>query len=53
MQARVEFLEQIGFGYDKVEENKVNVRIRGVQEQESMDVEAFINKIADEAKAPC
>ena len=40
-------------GDKEVEENKVNVRIRGVQEQESMDVEAFINKIADEAKAPC
>ena len=40
-------------GDKDVEENKVNVRIRGVQEQESMDVEAFINKIADEAKAPC
>ena len=40
-------------GDKEVEENKVNVRIRGVQEQESMDVEAFINKIAGEAKAPC
>ena len=40
-------------GDKEVEENKVNVRTRGVQEQESMDVEAFINKIANEAKAPC
>ncbi|MBO5476649.1 MAG: threonine--tRNA ligase [Clostridia bacterium] len=40
-------------GDKEVEENKVNVRIRGVQEQESMDVEAFINKIANEAKSPC
>ncbi len=40
-------------GDNEVNENKVNVRIRGVQEQASMSQDEFIEKIKNEAKAPC
>ncbi len=40
-------------GDNEVNENKVNVRIRGVQEQVSMSQDEFIEKIKNEAKAPC
>jgi len=43
----------IVIGDKEVEENKVNVRTRGVQEQVAMDKDEFIAKIKEEAKSPC
>lgn len=40
-------------GDKEVEENKVNVRTRGIQEQIAMDKDEFIAKIKEEAKSPC